>query len=78
MSATDGLYKIILASKSTQKYQEICIANWSISRYGGRQYKNGNDAETSRVSWPWFRYFENAITCSIEYLYVDVIVRENI
>ena len=25
MSATDDLYKIILASKSTQKYQEIYI-----------------------------------------------------
>ena len=54
MSATDDLYKIILASKSTQIYQEIYIANCSISRNGGRQFKNGNDAETSRVSWPWF------------------------
>ena len=50
MSATDDLYKIILVSKSTQKYQRIYIPNWSISRNGGRQFKNGNDSETSRVS----------------------------
>ena len=33
------------------------------------------DITTNQLS---FKYFENATTCSIEYLYVDVFVRENI
>ena len=33
------------------------------------------DITTNQLS---FKYFENATTCSIEYLYVDVFVKENI
>ena len=33
------------------------------------------DITTNQLS---FKYFENATTCSIEYIYVDVFVRENI